>query len=256
MTYDEEIEKALGAMQLSAQSIVADDGLTTLQKQQALAASFEQFTDYIAKLDAADDDGDQAMADTEDPALCDMSDHERKVAEMKMQHERAQRMRGRLHKQGEDDMDEMIAIAKRVAHGAPTRITKAQWHAEITKRAAAYRDVNETPEQAYTRFLTETADGNALYQAYKLAPQDEQAEPVAVTPPTPTPTRSYERLTAKANELRKAEPKLSEAQAFTKVYEDPANRELVQAAKLERTEQYGSTSTIAELRKREAGRAA
>ena len=75
MTYDEEIEKALGAMQLSAQSIVADDGLTTLQKQQALAASFEQFTDYIAKLDAADDDGDQAMADTEDPALCDMSDH-------------------------------------------------------------------------------------------------------------------------------------------------------------------------------------
>ena len=175
---------------------------------------------------------------------------------MKMQHERAQRMRGRLHKQGEDDMDEMIAIAKRVAHGAPTRITKAQWHAEITKRAAAYRDVNETPEQAYTRFLTETADGNALYQAYKLAPQDEQAEPVAVTPPTPTPTRSYERLTAKANELRKAEPKLSEAQAFTKVYEDPANRELVQAAKLERTEQYGSTSTIAELRKREAGRAA
>lgn len=38
-----------------------------------------------------------------------------------------------------------------------------------------------------------------------------------------------EQLTAKAAELRKAHPELSQAQAFTKVYEDPANADLVKA---------------------------
>lgn len=37
----------------------------------------------------------------------------------------------------------------------------------------------------------------------------------------------YEEIVDKAKELRKADPKLSEAQAFAKVYQDPANAELV-----------------------------
>lgn len=44
---------------------------------------------------------------------------------------------------------------------------------------------------------------------------------------------AYSQLMAKAQELRKTEPKLSEAQAFTKVWEDPANRELVVKSKNE-----------------------
>lgn len=44
---------------------------------------------------------------------------------------------------------------------------------------------------------------------------------------------AYEQLQSKAAELRKSDPKLSEAQAFAKAYEDPANRELVTLHKSE-----------------------
>jgi hypothetical protein len=50
---------------------------------------------------------------------------------------------------------------------------------------------------------------------------------------TPAPTPSYAKLVAKAVELRKADPKLTEAQAFEKIYTDPLNGELVHAAKAE-----------------------
>jgi hypothetical protein len=49
----------------------------------------------------------------------------------------------------------------------------------------------------------------------------------------PEPTPSYRKLAALADVLRKSEPNLSREQAFAKVYESPANGELVQAAKAE-----------------------
>ena len=44
---------------------------------------------------------------------------------------------------------------------------------------------------------------------------------------------SLQRLNALAEELRKADPKLTKEQAFTKAYADPANRDLVQAERAE-----------------------
>jgi hypothetical protein len=44
---------------------------------------------------------------------------------------------------------------------------------------------------------------------------------------------ALQEIEAKAAELRKTEPKLTQAQAFTKVYTDPANRELVEREKSE-----------------------
>ena len=40
---------------------------------------------------------------------------------------------------------------------------------------------------------------------------------------------AFDALKAKAAELRKAKPELTESQAFAKVYEDPANRALAAA---------------------------
>jgi hypothetical protein len=40
---------------------------------------------------------------------------------------------------------------------------------------------------------------------------------------------AYEELEARAEKLRKHDPSLSHAQAFAKIYQDPANRELVRA---------------------------
>jgi hypothetical protein len=131
-------------------------------------------------------------------------------------------VRQRLVKQQETEMndDEWVRIAKRIAAGQETRICKRQWHEQIVKRAADDRRENETPEQSYSRFLCETSDGAALYQAYRLAPQGDEAEPArTVTPTMPAPTPSYERLMGKAEELRKSDPKLTEAQSFAKVYE-------------------------------------
>jgi len=46
---------------------------------------------------------------------------------------------------------------------------------------------------------------------------------------------AYDQLQARAAEVRKADPKLSPAQAFEKVYSDPANKELVTLYKREKT---------------------
>jgi hypothetical protein len=111
-------------------------------------------------------------------------------------------------------------------------------------------------EQAYSRYLTESAEGRTLYQAFKRAPQEDAAPASTVTAPTPEPTPSYRRLMLKGEELRKSDPKLTSAQAFSKAYEAPENRDLVAAAKRERTEQYAATEHVAEMRQREASRVA
>ena len=49
------------------------------------------------------------------------------------------------------------------------------------------------------------------------------------TLPSPSATTRFDALKAKAAELRKVKPELSESQAFAKVYEDPANRALANA---------------------------
>ena len=47
---------------------------------------------------------------------------------------------------------------------------------------------------------------------------------------------SYKALVAKAEALRKQQPKLTKEQAFTKTLTDPVNRELAQAERAERRE--------------------
>ncbi len=48
------------------------------------------------------------------------------------------------------------------------------------------------------------------------------------------PGGAYDQIAAKGEELRKADPKLTQAQAFTKAYQDPANAQLVSLYKAER----------------------
>jgi hypothetical protein len=52
----------------------------------------------------------------------------------------------------------------------------------------------------------------------------------------------YDELVAKAAELRKIDPKLTEAQAFAKVYQDPANKKLAQR---ERQEKFSGSNAAA-----------
>jgi hypothetical protein len=60
--------------------------------------------------------------------------------------------------------------------------------------------------------------------------------------PMPTP---YEQLMAKAAELRKAEPKLSEHQAFAKAYASPANRSIALAEREARQSKANTVEVMA-----------
>jgi hypothetical protein len=119
-------------------------------------------------------------------------------------------------------------------HRAPL-YTKADFYAEIGKRAEALRREGETKEQSFTRFITQESEGKTLYTALKRSQGTiEAASPRQVTQTEPAPTPSLVALNKLAEEARKADPKLSFAQAFTKVYQDPKNRALAAAEKAER----------------------
>ncbi|HEY3883854.1 MAG TPA: hypothetical protein VGL62_01505 [Vicinamibacterales bacterium] len=110
-------------------------------------------------------------------------------------------------------------------------VTKTKIYTEMAKRANATRRADETSEGAFARFATTTDDGRALLAAYKVA-GGEDYRPSSLSPTTaePAPTSAaYQKLVSKAEELRQIHPELSEAQAFSKVYEAPENRELVDA---------------------------
>jgi hypothetical protein len=147
-------------------------------------------------------------------------------------------MRQRLVKQQETEMndDEWVRIAKRIAAGQETRICKRQWHEQIVKRAADDRRENETPEQSYSRFLCETSDGAALYQAYRLAPRG-QAEPARGDADDACADAVYERLMGKAG-LRKTS-KLTAAQSYAKLQ---APEIAILSGSGWRTEQYASSA--------------
>lgn len=56
---------------------------------------------------------------------------------------------------------------------------------------------------------------------------------------------AHQQLVAKAEEIRKAEPKLTEAQAFAKAYKDPANAAIVAASKREEMTKRANLAIVA-----------
>ena len=66
----------------------------------------------------------------------------------------------------------MSNLADHLVHSVEqSRCSKAAWYREIAKRAhrKEYRKAGETPEMAFTRFITTDTEGQALYAAYKQA---------------------------------------------------------------------------------------
>jgi hypothetical protein len=125
--------------------------------------------------------------------------------------------------------DTLLAVAKRAALGEATPFTKAEFYAELDARAQAARKPGQTREQAFSEFVLKDPDGEVLFRAHRLAKGSGNCAPERVSKVArgPAPTPSLERLNALAAECRKADPKLTKEQAFTKAYTDPANRELV-----------------------------
>jgi hypothetical protein len=127
---------------------------------------------------------------------------------------------------GDDDMD-LVPVAKRVIAGEPSAFEKRDFYAAIESGAAEIRKADESPEQAFARFCQDDPRGQVLLKAHKLARGADYTPVPKLVPVVPQST-AYATLCKKASKLAKRE-NLSEARAFAKVYEDPANRELVEA---------------------------
>lgn len=118
---------------------------------------------------------------------------------------------------------------------AQTRLEKAQ--ADFKKRAVdaglteadgetmrkAYGGDAEAQAQLTKRFAEVTAGLKKQVETGALFKEFGHTAPVAGTP--------MAEIQAKADELRKADPKLTKEQAFAKAYEDPANAEIVGRAR-------------------------
>lgn len=97
----------------------------------------------------------------------------------------------------------------------PQTLTKGDIHTAMRKRARELFPEAPTPEQAFVRFIRETAEGREARALLDSAP----AAPLAVTKedtrPLPPSARTpeYAELCAKAEALRKEQPHLTIEQA-------------------------------------------
>jgi hypothetical protein len=87
---------------------------------------------------------------------------------------------------------------------------------------------NETFAKAYTRLITEDEVGRVLYAAYEAAngPDYENRAPQPSRPQDPPMTPSLAQIYRLAADVRNTNPKLTEAQAFTRVLESPEGKKL------------------------------
>jgi hypothetical protein len=114
--------------------------------------------------------------------------------------------------------DNMLMIAK----SAPETMSKAQWYEEIFKRSEKQRPVGESQAIAFARFIQKCDDGQILYRAYRFAPGPDWQPPERVTiGEVQHQTVAMSRLEKLAGEARANNPKLTAAQAFSKVLQTP-----------------------------------
>ena len=126
--------------------------------------------------------------------------------------------------------DNMLMIAK----SAPETMSKAQWYDEIFKRSETQRPVGESQAIAFTRYIQKCEDGQ-IYRAYRAAPGPDWQPPARITKAeVPHQTVAMVRLEKLAEKVRTNNPKLTTAQAFSKVLQTPEGLELYQQDKNER----------------------
>jgi hypothetical protein len=116
-------------------------------------------------------------------------------------------------------------------------LDRSHFHAEIEKRAAQSRRHGESKQQSYSRFITESAEGVELFKALRRAPAAPPQAPqdTATRNTKPLPGPASEEMAALARKLSR-ERKISYAQAYTRLFESEAHRDLRDRIKVEEAE--------------------
>jgi hypothetical protein len=146
-----------------------------------------------------------------------------------------ERQREMMKQMNNSKLEDIVKLAHDVDAGRMgNHADRASWYRAITKAAAeTQRKPNESPQQSFTRFVMEDADGKVMFKCYQTAAGTDYVPPA----PEPTPViksdSAYGRLKKIAGELCAENPGLTASAAFVKVFTDPANRELAELSKRE-----------------------
>jgi hypothetical protein len=115
-------------------------------------------------------------------------------------------------------LKEVIKLAHAIADGrSANHASKADWYHAITKAAEAHRQSQESPQQAFTRFVTTNVDGRAMFAAYASAGGADYSPPVPVPTPVVKANDAHARLSDIAAGYA-ANPKLTRYDALSKAY--------------------------------------
>jgi hypothetical protein len=148
----------------------------------------------------------------------------------------AERKKEMMKQMNNSKLEEIVKLAHDVDAGRMgNHADRAAWYGAISKAAESQRKSNESSQQSFARYVTEDADGKAMYRCYKSAAGSDYVPPAPEPAPVIKADSAYGRLKKIASNLREARPelKLTEAAAFLKVFTDPVNRELAELSKRE-----------------------
>jgi hypothetical protein len=148
----------------------------------------------------------------------------------------AERKKEMMKTMNDSKLEDIVKLAHDVDAGRMGHYAdRAAWYGAIAKAAETQRKPHESSQQSFARYVTEDADGNAMYRCYKSASGSDYVPPAPEPAPVIKADSAYARLKKIASDLREEKPdlKLTEAAAFLKVFTDPANRELAELSKRE-----------------------
>jgi hypothetical protein len=99
--------------------------------------------------------------------------------------------------------------------------------------AKAQRQPGETVAKAYLRLVKSDRFAKSLFDTHQTMQRSALSDRVVAKRAAPVDGSAYDAISALGETIRKREPTLTKAQAFSRAYTDPANRSLVEIFKRE-----------------------
>ena len=134
--------------------------------------------------------------------------------------------------------DESIVMFAKITlnQGRSPGIEKHDFYDAIVKRADELRADGESPQQAFSKVITEDETGRLLYKAMQIAPGAELKPVAQPAPPSREASArllgpAHARLHSQAVDHQRANPRLSYEAAYSRMYTHPENASLARGDK-------------------------
>ncbi|PNE11338.1 MAG: hypothetical protein CR217_09365 [Beijerinckiaceae bacterium] len=126
--------------------------------------------------------------------------------------------------------DSSIVMFAKIAvnQGRSPGLEKNEFYDAIVKRADALRADGESPQQAFSKVITDDETGRLLYKAMQIAPGAELKPVAQPAPPSREESArllgpAHARLHSQAIDHQRANPRLSYENAYSRMYTAPEN---------------------------------